>query len=234
MQKSTLFWSILFSILAQTVANAQQTLDFGIKGGFIYAPAYFRAKNVDFKSSRRDPGEGYSSMAQASIKIDKNLQFGIEAGISRFENYLVTDIVYKETSNNYTEKEVGHYEVNQYHIAGIAEYRFGYKKTFFVNVGGGYFKDQKSEFTDGIRFVFNGSDDQDLTGKSYKRASSTAVIIGGGVRPKIFKRLHALIEGRYTYLPPISRSEEATLLNFNVFNFNLGLAYSFPIGKHKK
>ena len=233
MQKFIFLFSFLFSILALTATNAQKSIDFSIKGGVIHAPAYFRGKTIEFTSSRRDPAQGFSSMAQVSMEFEKKFRIGLEGGISKFKNYMVTDILFKESSNNYTVKEAGHYEVSQYHIAGLVEYRFGDDNFLFVNIGGGYFKDQKSEFTSGTRFVFNGSGDLDMTGWSYGRDNSTALFIGCGIRPKIYKQLNLLMEARYTYLPPVMKSQESILLNFNVFNFNFGLAYSFPYGKSK-
>lgn len=233
MQKQTILFTLLWVILNPLFGNAQQSIDFSLKGGVIHAPAYFRGETIEFTSSRRDPATGFSSMAQASIQFEKNFRIGVEGGISKFKNYMVTDLLFKESSNNYTVTEAGRYEVNQYHIAGLVEYRFGDNNFLFVNIGGGYFKDQKSEFTFGTRFNTNGSGDLDMTGWTYGRDNSTALFVGCGIRPKIYKQLNLLMEARYTYLPPTMKSPAGILLNFNVFNFNLGLAYSFPIGKPK-
>lgn len=233
MQKQTILLTLLWVMLNPLIGNAQKSIDFSLKGGVIHAPAYFRGKNFEFTSSKPYPAKGFSSMAQVGMELENNFRIGIEGGISKFKNYMVTDIVFKESSNNYTVKEAGHYEVNQYHIAGLVEYRFGAQNFLFVNIGGGYFKDQKSEFNDGTRFVFDGSGDLDMTGWTYGRDNSTALFIGCGIRPKIYKQLNLLMEARYTYLPPVMKSQEGILLNFNVFNFNFGLAYSFPYGKSK-
>jgi len=228
MKKSSIYLTLLFTTLAVSTAKAQG-LEVGIKGGFVLAPSYFRGEHFEFDISRNDPATGYSGVLQASMPVGKHLRFGLETGITKFNSYTVTNIKFTEATN-YNVTEAGHYEVKQYNIMGVAEYRFGKKNGYFANIGAGYCKDQKSEFTDGTRYVYDNGNIStlDMTGWTYNRNNSVAAFIGGGVCPKITKHLSLLGEFRYTLLPSsFNLGPDYILLNFHVLNFNLGIVYRF-------
>lgn len=219
MSKKLLLTLLLLPGLLLTAA-AQGKLNVSVKGGLLFGAIDVESRylGVQDLDSERSSGNTLFSVS-ASLPVKPKFRLGGEVGLISFRHSFDKQIT---DQSNSVSRYLGVYEIQQFFIAVVPEYRpFEW---IFLNGGAGLFLDTDSKFGSGAK-ILTGPQTEDLSNRSFKRSNPFGIFVGAGICKNIAQKLAVLAEVRLM-ASPSSISDENTLgISYNAINFNIGLMY---------
>jgi hypothetical protein len=167
--------------------------------------------------------EALGAAIAATVPVKNGFYPGAEAGIHSSSYFIDHTITATQSTAEFRHR--GYYEVNQFQVFLVPEYRFLKDDLLFIKGGLGICKDFNARFTNGLEIGL-GTLSSDLVGRSYPRQIAAGGFIGGGLQIQLVKRLGLKLEGRYTVATHGAESDDQIIYRFNYWSAVGGLTFT--------